>query len=232
MAHSWHFSKWGPHENFFGSFYFTNSWKWHILCKMRRWSWWCNGKVTVTIIYWAMSIFISQTCPPKLAWKSAFFRNKWNAVAGQRRLWRHWKLPGMKFLIKHFKESGLAPDTMLHTQRNRPFPKPEKWLIFGYFAKRNPMKIFWKSSILKIAESDIFYVKWRTDEDGAMEKWLWLLFVEVWAFLSPKFALQNVLEKVLFTATIGMLQRANGDCDVTGSYLEWRSWSSTLRKAA
>ena len=31
-----------------------------------------------------------------------------------------------------------------------------------------------------------------------MEKLLWLLFVELLVFLSPKFALQNGLEKVLF----------------------------------
>ena len=37
---------------------------------------------------------------------------------------------------------------------------------------------------------------------------------------SPKFALQNGLEKVLFTATIGMPLRANGDCDVTESSLD------------
>ena len=94
------------------------------------------------------------------------------------------------------------------------------------------MKIFCKASRLQMPESDIFYVKWGADEDGAMEKWLWLLFVELWAFLSPKFALQNGLTKLLFTATIGMLLRANGDCDVTESYLEWRSWSSTSMKAA
>ena len=44
----------------------------------------------------------------------------------------------MKFLIKHFKESGLAPETMLRTQRSRPFPKPEKWLIFSNLAKGGP----------------------------------------------------------------------------------------------
>ena len=44
----------------------------------------------------------------------------------------------MKVLIKHFKESGLDPDTMLRTQRSRPFPKPEKWLIFGILAKGGP----------------------------------------------------------------------------------------------
>ena len=94
------------------------------------------------------------------------------------------------------------------------------------------MKSLWKASILQMAESDMFYVKWGADEDGAMEKWLWLLFVELWAFLSPKFALQNRLEKVLLTSTIGVPLRANGDCDVTESYLQWSSWSSTSRKAA
>ena len=84
------------------------------------------------------------------------------------------------------------------------------------------MKIFWKASILQISESDISNEKWGADEDGAMEKWLWLLFVELWAFFPNNFALQNGLEKVLFTATIGMPLRAKGDCDVTESYLEWR----------
>ena len=77
-----------------------------------------------------------------------------------------------------------------------------------------------------------FYVKWGADDHGAMETWLWLLFVELWAFLSPKLALENGQEKVLFTATIAMPLRTNGDCDVTESYLEWGFWSSTSRKAA
>ena len=176
--------------------------------------------------------FYLPNLPSKIGLKKCFFPQQMECCCGPTATVTSLEVTWNEVPHQALQGSGLAPDTMLHTQRNRPFPKPEKWLIFGYFAKRNPMKIFWKSSILKIAESDIFYVKWRTDEDGAMEKWLWLLFVEVWAFLSPKFALQNGLEKVLFTATIGMLQRANGDCDVTGSYLEWRSWSSTLRKAA
>ena len=70
-----------------------------------------------------------------------------------------------------------------------------------------------------MAESDIFYVNRGADDDGAMEKWLLLLFVELWAFLSSKFALQNGLEKPLFTATFGMPTRANGDRDVTESNL-------------
>ena len=39
-------------------------------------------------------------------------------------------------------------------------------------------------------------------------------------FYPIKFALQNRLEKVLLTSTIGLPLRANGDCDVTESYLE------------
>ena len=92
----------------------------------------------------------------------------------------------MKLLIKHFKESGLAPETLLRTQRSRPFFKPENWLIFGILAGGDRMKIFWKASILQMAESNIFYVKWGADDDGASEMWLQLLFVELWAFLSPK----------------------------------------------
>ena len=41
------------------------------------------------------------------------------------------------------------------------------------------MKFFWKASILQMAESDLFYVEKSADEDGAMEKWLCLIFVEL-----------------------------------------------------
>ena len=34
------------------------------------------------------------------------------------------------------------------------------------------MNIFWKASALQKAESDIFYVKYGANDDGAMEKWL------------------------------------------------------------
>ena len=34
------------------------------------------------------------------------------------------------------------------------------------------MRIFWKASILQMAESDIFYVKRGAADDGSMEKWL------------------------------------------------------------
>ena len=34
------------------------------------------------------------------------------------------------------------------------------------------MTIFWKASILQMAESDIFYVELGPDDEGAMEKWL------------------------------------------------------------
>ena len=63
---------------------------------------------------------------------------------------------------------------------------------------RDPMKIFWKA-----------------DHDGAMEKCLQPLFVELLAFRSPKFALQNGLEKLVFTATFELPLRANGDRDVS-----------------
>ena len=59
----------------------------------------------------------------------------------------------------------------------------------GNLAKGDPKKIFWKASILQMAESDIFYVKWGANKDGAVKKWLWLLFVELWAFVSRNFAL-------------------------------------------
>ena len=125
-------AKGGPHDIFLESFHFTNGWKWHNFCKIRRlWRWFIK-KLAVTIIFLAMSIFISQICPPKLAWKSSFYRNNWNAAAGQRRLWRHWKLLGIKVLIKHFKENGLAPETMLRRQRSRPFAKFEKKLFFAF----------------------------------------------------------------------------------------------------
>ena len=32
------------------------------------------------------------------------------------------------------------------------------------------MKIYWKASVLQMAESDILYVKCGADDDGAMEK--------------------------------------------------------------
>ena len=52
---------------------------------------------------------------------------------------------GEKVLIKHFKESGLAPETMLRTQRSRPFAKPEQLLIFGILAKGEPIENFLES---------------------------------------------------------------------------------------
>ena len=51
----------------------------------------------------------------------------------------------MKVLTKHFKENGLAPETMLRTQRSRPFPKDEKWLTFGILAKGGPHEYFLES---------------------------------------------------------------------------------------
>ena len=41
------------------------------------------------------------------------------------------------------------------------------------------MKIFWKASIIQMAESDIHKVKCGADDDSAMKKWLRLFFVEL-----------------------------------------------------
>ena len=59
----------------------------------------------------------------------------------------------MKVLIKHLSESGVDPESTLRMQRSRPFPKPEKWLIFGILAKGEPMKIF--KTILRIIYSNL-----------------------------------------------------------------------------
>ena len=131
-------AKGGPHEKLLESWNFRNGWKWHILCRMRRWSRWCNGKVAATIFCRVRSILVSEIVRPKWAWKTCFYRNIWNAAAGQRRPWRQWNLLGMKVLIKHFKKSGLAPETMLRTQRSRPFFNLEKPVIFGILSKGGP----------------------------------------------------------------------------------------------
>ena len=64
--------------------------------------------------------------------------------------------------------------------------------------------MFWKASILQTVEGDIIYVEKSADKNG--KQWkngcdYYLLSYE--RILSSKFALQNGLEKVLFTATIG-----------------------------
>ena len=64
------------------------------------------------------------------------------------------------------------------------------------------MKFLWKYQLLEMAETDICYAKWRDDHDGAMTKWMRPLFVELRAFLSPKFALENGLEKPVFKRNI------------------------------
>ena len=42
-------------------------------------------------------------------------------------------------------KSGLAPETMLRTQRSCPFLNFEKWLIFGILTKRGPHDNFLES---------------------------------------------------------------------------------------
>ena len=41
------------------------------------------------------------------------------------------------------------------------------------------MKIFWKASIIQMAENDIPKVDCGADDDRAMKKWLRLFFVEL-----------------------------------------------------
>ena len=70
--------------------------------------------------------------------KKVLFGQKW-LRANER------KMHGMKVLINHFKESGLAPKSMLRTQRSHQFSKPEKWLTFGILAKGGPHDNFLES---------------------------------------------------------------------------------------
>ena len=62
----------------------------------------------------------------------------------------------MKLLIKYLKETCVAPEIMLPTQRSRQFPKPEKSVIFGILANGGP--------------HDIFYVKWGFLESLNLQK--------------------------------------------------------------
>ena len=82
------------------------------------------------------------------------------------------------------------------------------------------MKNCWRAEILEMAESDKLHDKLGTDQDGTMEKLMRLLFVELLAFWSPKLSVRNALEKPVFTATFVMPLRANGDRDVSESYME------------
>ena len=59
------------------------------------------------------------------------------------------------------------------------------------------MKISWKAQILQMAKSDIFCVKSADDEDSANGTWLRSVFVELEAFLCPKFALQTVFKNLI-----------------------------------
>ena len=126
----------------------------------------------------------------------------------------------MKALIKHFTKSDLALESMLHTKRSRQFLKLEKSVIFGILAKGDRLKNCWKAEILEMAESDKLHDKLGTDQDGTMEKLMRLLFVELLALWSPKLSVRNALEKPVFTATFVMPLRANGDRDVSESYME------------
>ena len=71
-----------------------------------------------------------------------------------------------------------------------------------------------------MADSDICCAKWGDDHDSANETGLRLEFVEIRAFLYPKIAPQNVLQKANFETHFGRPLRAKGDCDVTETHLQ------------
>ena len=176
--------------------------------------------------------FYFQNLPPKWAWKTCVYRNIWNAAAGQRRPWRHWKILGIKVLIKHFRESGLAPETVLPTQGSRRFPKSEKLVIFGILTKGGPQEYF--------LESWNFRNDWKWYMLCKMRRW-WrccngkvaaTIICWVMSIFISKVCLPKWVEKPVFNETFGMPLRANCDRDVTEKYLESRCWSSTSRKVA
>ena len=82
--------------------------------------------------------FYLQNLPSKIGMKKCFLPQQLECRCGPTATGRSQKVTWMKDLIKHVKESGLAPESMLRTQRCRPFPKFEKWLIFGILAKGGP----------------------------------------------------------------------------------------------
>ena len=79
--------------------------------------------------------FYLPSLPSKLGLKIFFLPQQLECLCGPTAAVKSKKLLGLKVLIKHFKESALASETMLRTQRSRPFPKAENWLIFGTLAK-------------------------------------------------------------------------------------------------
>ena len=79
--------------------------------------------------------FYLPNLPSKMGLKKCFLPQQLECRCGPTATVTSLKVFGMKVLIKHVKERGLALETMLRMQRSRPFPTPEKWLIFGFLAK-------------------------------------------------------------------------------------------------
>ena len=82
------------------------------------------------------------------------------------------------------------------------------------------MKIFGKTQILEMAESDIFCGKTDADHDAAIESLLQLFFDDITSLPCPKNGLQNPPEKPVVNALFRKPLRANGDCDVTETHLK------------
>ena len=76
--------------------------------------------------------FYLQNFPSKMGIKKCFLPQQLECRCGPTAIVRSLKVTWNEGPDQHFKESDLAPETMLRTQRSRPFPKPEKWLIFGF----------------------------------------------------------------------------------------------------
>ena len=77
------------------------------------------------------------------------------------------------------------------------------------------MKTFRSAKVFVMAESVIFYAKWCDDYDSANGTSLRLVFVELYAFICLKFALQNVLNKDNFKVLFGKLLQAIDDSAIT-----------------
>ena len=154
--------------------------------------------MAVTIIFWVMNISLSETCPPKWACKTRFYRNIWNAAVGQRRPWCHWNLLGVKVLIKHFKKSALALETMLCTRRNRRFFKPEISVIFGILAKGGLHEKLLESEILEMR-------RWSRCYNGKVAVTIisWVMSISISEICPPKWAWKSRFDRNIWNAAAG-----------------------------
>ena len=86
--------------------------------------------------------FCLPNLPYKIGLKKCFLQQQLECSLGPTAIVTSVKFLGMNVLINHLRESGLAPETMVRTQRSRSFPKPENWHIFGILAMGGPHENF------------------------------------------------------------------------------------------